>query len=209
MSLVLALLFSLSDKAVGPTKNQMASSLQSLSEFKLPKSFRGRPGWYVQIWWLVQSTLFAWSPQFLYSWRRLLLRGFGARVGRDVLVRPTAKVTYPWKVKIGDYSWIGDDVTLYSLGQITIGNNAVISQKSYLCAASHDYESQTFDIYDKAVVIEDEVWVATDVFIAPGVTIKRGAVVGARSSVFGDLPAGMICLGSPARPVKPRLPEPR
>jgi putative colanic acid biosynthesis acetyltransferase WcaF len=115
------------------------------------------------------------------------------------------KVTYPWKVNIGDYSWIGDDVTLYSLGCITVGRNVVISQKSYVCSASHDYRSPHFDIFISDVMIEDEVWLATDVYVAPGVTIKRGAVVGARSSVFKDLPAGMICVGSPAKPVKSRL----
>jgi putative colanic acid biosynthesis acetyltransferase WcaF len=74
-----------------------------------------------------------------------------------------------------------------------------------LCTGSHDYQSESFDIFAKKIVIEDEAWLATDVFVAPGVTIGRGAVIGARSSVFSDMPAGMICLGSPAKPVKPRV----
>ena len=105
----------------------------------------------------------------------------------------------------GDNSWIGDDVGLYTLGKIEIGKNSVISQKSYLCAASHDYTKATFDIYESKIVIEDEVWIATDVFIAPGITIGTGAVIGARSTVLGNMPAGMICVGYPAKPIKPRV----
>lgn len=173
---------------------------QDLNAFRLPAGFRGRPAWIVQLWWLVQGSVFRYSPQFMYGWRRWLLRCFGARVGRKVLVRPTVRVTYPWKVSIGDYSWIGDDVVLYSLGEIEIGSNAVVSQRSYICTGGHDHEEPAFSIFSRKVVIEDESWVATDVFVAPGVVIGAGAVIGARSSVFSNMPAGQVCLGSPARP---------
>jgi len=178
---------------------------QRLGQFQLPQNFRGRPAWLVQLWWLVQDTLFRWSPQFLYGWRCFLLRLFGARIGRKVLIRPTARITYPWKVSIGDYVWIGDDVVLYSLGQISIGAHTVISQKSYICTGSHDFTRPTFDIYALPIVIGDQVWVATDVFIAPGVTIGKGAVVGVRSTVLHDLPPGKVCYGSPAKPVRDRI----
>lgn len=183
----------------------MHPDFQHLSSFKLPKNFRGAPAFKVQLWWFLQSTLFAGSPQFMYGWRRWLLSLFGAKIGKGVIIRPMVKITYPWKLTIGDYSWIGDDVTLYTLGEIEIGHNAVISQKSYLCAASHDYNKPDFPIWAKKITIEDECWLATDVYVAPGVTIGRGTVVGARSSVFKDLPAGMVCVGSPAKPIKERL----
>ena len=99
---------------------------QQLDQFKLPPSFRGRSAVTVQLWWLVQSTLFAWSPQFLYGWRRFLLRLFGAEIGKNVIIRPTAKVQFPWKVSIGEHSWIEDEVHLYSLGEIEIGKDAII-----------------------------------------------------------------------------------
>jgi len=134
-----------------------------------------------------------------------LLRLFGATIGKGVIVRPSVTTPYPWKLNIGDYSWIGDDVVLYSFAEITIGKDAVVSQKSYLCAGTHDYRSPTFDMQASPIVIEDEVWVAADVFVAPGVTIGKGAVVGSRSSVFTNLPEMMICMGSPARPVRSRL----
>lgn len=179
--------------------------MQDLSRFRLPPNFRGRPAPIVQLWWLVQATLFRWSPQFAYGFRNRLLRLFGAQVGRRVLIRPTATVTYPWKVKIGDYAWIGDHAVLYSLGDIEIGAHAVVSQACYLCAGDHDYTQADFPIRGRKIAIQDQAWLAADVFVAPGITIGKGAVVGARSSVFHDMPAGMVCLGSPARPVKPRI----
>ncbi len=102
--------------------------VQDLRAFRLPPNFRGRPAWMVQLWWLVQATLFRLSPQICYGWRRFLLRLFGCKAGQGVRVRPTAEITYPWKVSIGDWSWIGDRVTLYSLGNIEIGDNVVVSQ---------------------------------------------------------------------------------
>lgn len=179
-------------------------SLQDLSKFELPIGFRGRSAWIVQAWWLVQGTIFRHSPQFAYGWRRMLLRVFGAKIGSRVLIRPTATITYPWKVTIGDNSWVGDDVVLYSLGEIHIGVNSVVSQRTYVCAGDHDYCVSSFPIRGPSITIGDEVWIATDVYLAPGVVIGSGAVVGARSSVFSNMPPAMVCLGSPCRAVKPR-----
>lgn len=177
---------------------------QRLDHFTVPPGFRGRSSWHVQLWWLVQGSLFAWSPQVLYGWRRFLLRLFGAKIGKGVIIRPTARITYPWKLSIGDFSWIGDDVVLYNLGTIQIGSQAVVSQRCYLCTGSHDYTKPNFDIFAKPIVIGDAAWLATDVFVAPGVRVGDGAVVGARSSVFKDLPELVVAVGSPANVVKER-----
>jgi putative colanic acid biosynthesis acetyltransferase WcaF len=181
-----------------------APVVQDLKTFKLPPDFRGRSGVMVQLWWFVQATLFRCSPQVMYGFRRWLLRLFGAKIGKGVIVRPSVSVPYPWKLKIGDYSWVGDHAVLYCFAEITIGNNVVISQKSYLCAGTHDYRTPGFNIQAFPIVIEDEVWLAADVFVAPGVTVGKGTVVGSRSSVFSDLPEMMVCVGSPARAVHPR-----
>jgi putative colanic acid biosynthesis acetyltransferase WcaF len=177
---------------------------QDLSRFNMPPDFRGRPQWMVQLWWLVESLLFRNSPQILYGFRRFLLRLFGAQIGKRVLLRPTAKVTYPWKLKIGDYAWIGDDVVLYTLGEIEIGAHAVVSQRSYICAADHDHLKPDFPIRSRPISIGAQAWVATDVFIGPGVSIGTGAVIGARSSVFRDVPPGVICHGTPCKVVSER-----
>lgn len=181
--------------------------IQDLKTFKLPKNFRGRNAFIVQLWWLVQSILFRTSPQFLYGWRNFLLRLFGAKIGKKVIIRPTVKITYPWKLRIGNYSWIGDGVDLYTLGEIDIGNHVVISQRSYLCTGSHDYLQTDFSIYQKPIKIHDQVWIATDVFIAPGVIIEKGSVIGARSSVFENIPSNKICAGTPAKIIRERICE--
>jgi putative colanic acid biosynthesis acetyltransferase WcaF len=93
---------------------------------------------------------------------------------------------------------------LYSLGEIDIGAHAVVSQASYLCAADHDHTQADFPIRDRKITIGEQAWVASNVFIGPGVNIGTGAVIGARSSVFKDMPAGMVCFGTPAKPIKPR-----
>jgi len=178
---------------------------QDLNTYRTPKNFRGRSKLTVQLWWVVQALLFKTSPQFLYGWRRFLLRAFGAKIGKHVILRPSMTVTYPWKLAIGDYSWIGDDVVLYTLGEIEIGNHAVISQKGYLCTGSHDYTSSSFEIYAEKITIGSKCWLATDVYVAPNISIGEGTVVGARSSVFNDLPSNKVCVGSPAKPIKDRM----
>jgi putative colanic acid biosynthesis acetyltransferase WcaF len=175
-----------------------------LARFKVEPGFRGRPAFVVQLWWIVQGLLIRPSPQFMYGWRRFLWQLFGAEVGKGVLIRPTARVTYPWKVKVGARSWIGDGAELYSLGEIDIGSDAVISQQVYLCAGTHDYTKLDFPLVAKPIRIEDQAWLAAGCFIAPGVTVGRGAIIGAKSVVLSDMPPAMICYGHPARPVKPR-----
>lgn len=171
--------------------------MYELEKFNLPKNFRGRSAIVVQLWRVIYVIFFRNSPQFLYGWRRFILRLFGAKIGKKVIIRPSVEITYPWKIEIGDYSWIGDNVVLYSLGKITIGSNTVVSQKSYLCTGSHDFNSVAFDIFEKPIVIGNSCWIATDVFVAPGVQIVDEVIVGARSSVFKSIVAKGIYKGNP------------
>lgn len=194
------------DKAPSSVAEPGARSYQDLARFRVQANFRGRHPVVVLLWQVVQGTLFAWSPQPLYRWRRFLLRLFGARVGAGVLVRASARVTYPWKVVLGDNCWIGDHAELYSLGPIDIGASAVVSQKSYLCAGTHDTSDVTFPLVASAIRVEAEVWIAADCFIAPGVTIGAGAVIAARSTVLSDIPGGVIAAGIPATVRKVRMP---
>lgn len=184
-----------------------ARRYQDLSSFQMSDGFRGQPRWVIQIWWLVEKFLFRPSPHIANGWRVFLLRRFGARIGHSVIIRPSASVTFPWKLVIGDYCWIGEDVVLYSLGDIRIGAHSVISQRSYLCAGSHDYTDATFRITSEPILIDEECWLATDVFVSPGVEIGRGTVVAARSTVTRSLPSGVIAVGTPARVLRDRLPE--
>jgi putative colanic acid biosynthesis acetyltransferase WcaF len=173
--------------------------MYQLGQFNLPKNFRGKNGLIVQLWRITYVLFYKSSPQIMYGWRRFLLRLFGAKIGKKVILRPSSQIIYPWKLEIGDYSWIGDDVVLYNLGQITIGANTIISQKSYLCTGSHDYNSVEFDIFEKPIVVGDSCWLATDVFVAPGVAIADEVVVGARSSVFKNILIKGVYKGNPVK----------
>lgn len=177
---------------------------QNIKKFKVPQGFRGKSIFVIQLWWIINSILFRFSPRICNGWRRTLLRLFGARIGKKVLIRPSARILYPWLLEIGDYSWIGDEVNVYNMARISIGNNTVISQKTYLCTGTHDYRKESFDIYAEPISIGNEVWIAADVFIAPNVTIGDSSVVGYRSTVTKDLPKNMICIGSPATPIRSR-----
>lgn len=184
----------------------MNNNYQNLSNFRLSQEFIGKSKVILLLWGFIQSTLFALSPQIMYRWRSFLLKCFGAQIGKNVVIRPSVKIIYPWKLTIGDYSWIGDDVTLYSIGEINIGHDTVISQKSYICAGGHDYKAANFDTFSKNITIGNKAWIATDVYVAPGVSIADGVIVGARSSVFKNLPEkNMVCTGSPASPIKSRF----
>lgn len=174
-------------------------SLVDLRQYDQSSFDRGRPGWFILLWWLVQAIVFPLTPHFLNIARASLLRLFGAQIGQAVIIRPTARFTYPWKIKIGDHSWIGDDVVLYSLDRITIGQHSVISQKTYLCTGSHDPHDPTFRLKTGEITIGNGVWVAADCFIAPGVAIGSNTVVGVRSTVLRNLPAQQVCWGSPCR----------
>ncbi|MGF1635266.1 MAG: WcaF family extracellular polysaccharide biosynthesis acetyltransferase [Phycisphaerae bacterium] len=156
------------------------------------------------LWMFVYKILFRTSFHNWYGWRRLILRTFGAKIGRDVRMRPTVMIEIPWNLDIGDGSVIGDHAILYSLGKITIGRRVVISQYAHLCAGTHDHRFTDFPLLRPPINIDDEAWVAADSFVGPGVTIGTQAVLGARASAFKDVPPGMIATGNPAKPLKSR-----
>jgi putative colanic acid biosynthesis acetyltransferase WcaF len=107
-------------------------------------------------------------------------------------------------VEIGDRVQIGDHAELYSLGPITIGSDSIISQRSYLCAGTHNFRDVTFPLTTAPIIVEDQVWIASDVFVAPGITIGRGAVIGVRSTVLHNIAPAVVAFGTPAKPVAPR-----
>ena len=176
-----------------------------LSQYDPAQFQRGRPQWFIALWWLVQSSLFRWSLQPMYEYRNALLRLFGAKIGRNVRIRPDACFYYPWNVEIGDYSWVGNQAYFYSLDKIRIGAQCVISQQAYLNTGTHDVTDTGFRLIIKPIVIQDGAWVGARVFINLGVTLHENAVIGAMSMVTKDMPAGMICFGNPCQPVKTRL----
>lgn len=140
----------------------------------------------------------------MWRWRNVILRLFGAKVGKDVRVNPSVKIAVPWNVSIGDFSAIGDRAILYSLGPITIGNRVTISQHAHLCAGSHDYSDPAMPLLKLPIVIEDDVWICADAFIGPAVGIGSRAIVAARGVIVKDVPADQVWGGNPGRLLKDR-----
>jgi acetyltransferase-like isoleucine patch superfamily enzyme/glycosyltransferase involved in cell wall biosynthesis len=153
-------------------------------------------------WTVVQSTAFLFSPRGAYGWRSFLLRMFGARLGRKVRVNPTVRVEMPWNLSIGDHSMVGDRAILYCLGRVKIGSFVTISQYAHLCAATHDARTRRMEVLRLPITIGDDVWVAADAFVGPGVTLGNRTILGARASAFSDLPAEVLAVGNPARAIR-------
>lgn len=158
------------------------------------------------IWSICYFLLFKpLGGSFFRLWRIILLRLFNAKISKTVHIYNTAKIWAPWNLEMGDYSCLGPHVDCYNQGKICIGSNTVISQKTYLCASSHDISDTKHTLILKPIVIQDQVWVAADAFIGPGVTIGQGAVVGARAAVFKDVEPWTVVGGNPAQFIKKRV----
>jgi putative colanic acid biosynthesis acetyltransferase WcaF len=156
------------------------------------------------LWSIVQASIFRLSFHNWYGLRNALLRMFGAKLGRDVRFRRTAKIEIPWNLDFADGVTIGDHVILYSLGMIRIGARSFVSQYGHLCAGTHDATRSDYPLVLAPISIGEDVWIAADAFVGPGITIGDRAILGARASAFSDLPPDMICVGNPAKPIKPR-----
>lgn len=158
------------------------------------------------LWWFVQATLFRWSGHNMYGWRRFLLKFFGARLASSARLRPTVSIECPWNLCMEENTSVGDRAILYALGPITIKRRASVSQHTHLCAATHDYTVPGLPLVRLSIMVEEDAWLAADSFVGPGVTIGKGAVLGARGCAFKDLEPWTIYGGNPAKPIKAREP---
>jgi putative colanic acid biosynthesis acetyltransferase WcaF len=157
-----------------------------------------------RVLWTLMQPLFRFSPRPCFGWRRFLLRCFGAKLGRDVHVYPSAMIYFPWNLEAGDESAIGEYAFIYNLGRITIGPRATISHRAHLCAGTHDHTKREFPLLRPPIAIGVEAWICSDAFVGPGVTIGEGAIVGAGAVVTKDVAPWMIAVGNPARVIKRR-----
>ncbi|WP_346323817.1 acetyltransferase [Emcibacter sp. SYSU 3D8] len=158
-----------------------------------------------RVLWELAGPLFAWSPRPLWGWRRMLLRVFGAQVGHGVHIYPSVRITIPWNLSIGDGSAIGDRVTLYALGPITLGKRVTVSQGAHLCAGTHDWRMPDMPLLKPPILIADDAWICADAFVGPGVRVGMGAIAGARAVVVRDVAAATIVGGNPARVLRRRI----
>lgn len=136
-----------------------------------------------QVWNTVWLLLFRPSPRPMHGWRNLLLRLFGAHLGKHVHFYPSVRIWAPWNLTVGNFVGLGDGTNIYCMDRIEIGDYAVVSQGTHLCAGSHDYNSPNFQLVTSPIVIGSSVWLCADSFVGPGVDIAEGSVVGARSVV--------------------------
>lgn len=155
-------------------------------------------------WGVVQTLLFRPSPRVFHRWRNWLLRLFGAKLHPTARVYPRARVWAPWNLEMHECACIADDVDVYSADRITMGAYSTVSKYGHLCAASHDFDDVRYPLTTAPIVIGRHCWLAVEVFVAPGVSIGEGTVIGARSSVFGDLPTWSVAMGTPAKVVRAR-----
>lgn len=153
-------------------------------------------------WEIVWALLFRTTPRWcLNGWRCFLLRLFGAKIGARVKINGSAKVWQPWKLSIGNDSWIDGDVSLYSVDQINIGANVVVSNGAYICTASHDITSNVFELITKPITINDGAWVCAKATVLPGVDVGEGAVVALGAVATKSVRPWVVVGGNPAKEI--------
>lgn len=150
-----------------------------------------------RVLWAVVQPAFRLSPRPFWGWRRAMLRIFGARIGPQVHVHPTARITMPWNVQIDAQAAVGDRVILYALGRVHIGARATVSQYAHLCAGTHDWRDPARPLLKTPIHIGADAWVCADAFVGPGVRIGAGAILGARAVAMKDVPPAHIGVGNP------------
>lgn len=164
---------------------------------------RGRPydkgrGFVAQAVWVAVSSLIftkVWCPNRA---RIAILRWFGADIGDGVLIKHRVQVQWPWKLSIGDNSWVGTDAELYNLDHIVIGSDVCISQYAYLCTGSHDRHSPTFEFDNRPIIVEDGVWICARSTVLHGVTVGANSVIAATALVTRDVPPSSIVRPAPS-----------
>lgn len=161
----------------------------------------GRLTWSVCYWILFRP----FNLAIFKAWRAFVLRIFGAKLGENAEIYASAKIWAPWNLEMGAHSSMGPAVDCYNQGKIRIGKHTIISQKSYLCASTHDFTISNYPLLLVPITIGDQVWIAADAFIGPGVSVGDGAVVGARASVFKNVGPWTVVGGNPARHIKDRI----
>lgn len=156
------------------------------------------------LWGVVWLLLFRPSPWFFHAPRRMLLRLFGARIGKGVQVMPSVKIWAPWNLSIGAFSTVSHGVDLYSVDRIEVGSHTTVSQRAFLCTASHEVDHPHMPLITAPVKIGDGAWVCAEAYIHPGVTLGTDAVAGVRSVVLKDVPDRQVVAGNPATIIRER-----
>jgi len=168
---------------------------------------RGRSKLCESTWYLMKCLLFLTPLPVPSAIKRWVLRWFGAQVGRGVVIKPRVNIHFPWKLSIGDHTWIGEEVSILNFEPVKIGAHCCISQRVFLCGGNHDYRVPDMRYRNRPITINDGVWIGAQAFVAADVTIGREAVIMVGSVVTRNQPIQMVCSGNPCVPLKPRWQE--
>ena len=155
-------------------------------------------------WVVVQSTAFRWSPIFFHSWRSILLRLFGARIGSSCFFYPRATIWAPWLLVAEDLVTVANGVEIYNPGGATLKHHSILSQGSFLCGATHDINDKNFPMIWDTIVLEPYSWICARAIVLPGVTVGYGAVLGAAAVAAKSLDPLGVYIGNPARKIRER-----
>ena len=176
-----------------------------LARFSNPEFDRGASRFKEILWLTVSCFFFATALPWPSAVRVFWLRLFGAKIGQGVVIKPQVKITFPWKLTVGNHVWLGEDCWLLNLDRISIGDNVCISQRAFLCTGNHNYKSPTFDLIVKPIKVEAGAWIGASSWIGPGVTLGTHAVLTAGAIATTDLKPHGIYRGNPAVIIKQRV----
>lgn len=155
--------------------------------------------------WFVCNGLFVLNPLNPFNGlRKAVLRMFGAKIGKGVILKHRVNVKFPWNLEIGDWTWIGESVWIENQGKVTIGANCCLSQGAVLMTGNHNYKSPTFDLIVKPIVLEDGVWIGAGAMVTQGVTCRSHAVLSVKSVASKDLEPYTIYAGNPCQAMRKR-----
>jgi putative colanic acid biosynthesis acetyltransferase WcaF len=166
--------------------------------------YRPGPRWKIVLWFLINSLLIHTYLPIPVSLKRWVLRLFGAKLGREVVIKPGVNIKYPWLLKTGDHVWIGEQVWIDNLSDVVIGNNVCLSQGALILTGNHDYRQPTFDLTTRPITLEDGVWIGAKAVVCAGVTCHSHAVLAVNSVATRSLDAYGIYQGNPAVLVRQR-----
>jgi putative colanic acid biosynthesis acetyltransferase WcaF len=159
-----------------------------------------------QVAWYFTNIIFFMNPMVISSGIKVsLLKWFGARIGKGVRIKPSVNIKFPWKLEIGDHSWIGEKVWIDNLSTVAIGSHVTLSQGALLLTGSHDHTSQTFDFLSQPIILEDGVWIGAQAVVGGGCRCGSHSILGINSVAESDLQPYTIYKGNPAIPVLRRM----
>jgi len=175
-----------------------AMKTTDLSSFSNPEYHHGKSLPVRLVWMLVSRIFFQTVLPYPSAFKAMLLRLFGAKIGKRVVIKPNVNFKQPWRLSIGAYSWIGEGVWIDNLVQVSIESNVCLSQGAFLLTGNHDYKSTSFELITGEIHLEPGVWIGAKAIVGPGVRCESHSVLAAGSTTSKDLEAYKIYQGNPA-----------